>query len=137
MSWTTNHVPLSKSFVQKSPNICNTTIAKENSGPETRCPRLSTGAIFSQSRAWEWVSKVSTKWGTHHNTELNGFFKARRWDARSASHRFHPIFPNEFGFPPSAGRIVFSPRSRCEPKISLAQTFLAKRPESEAILSND
>src|SRR3989338_6875186 len=68
MSWTTNHVPLSKSFVQKYPNICNTTIAKENSGPETRCPRLSTGAIFSQSRAWEWVSKVSTKWGTHHTS---------------------------------------------------------------------
>src|SRR3990167_1511266 len=66
MSWTTNHVHLSRSFVQKSPNICDTTIAKENNGPGTRCPRLSTGAIFSQSRAWEWVSKVSTKWGTHH-----------------------------------------------------------------------
>ena len=68
-------------------------------------------------------------------TELNGFFKARRWDARSASHWFPPIFPNEFGFPPSAGRRVFSPRNRCEPKISLAQTFFAKRSESEAILS--
>src|SRR3989344_975638 len=65
MSWTTHHVPLSRSFVQKSPNTCNTTTTKENSGPGTRCPRLSTGAIFSQSRAWEWVSKVSTKWGTH------------------------------------------------------------------------
>ena len=69
-------------------------------------------------------------------TELNGFFKARRWDARSASHWFPPIFPNEFGFPPSAGRRVFSPRNRCEPKISLAQTFLTKRSVSEAILSS-
>src|SRR3989344_6669151 len=66
MSWTTNHVPLSRSFVQKSPHICDTTIAKENSGLATRCRPLNTRSIFSQSRAWEWVSKVSTKWGTHH-----------------------------------------------------------------------
>src|SRR3989344_701266 len=69
------------------------------------------------------------------NTELNGFFKARRWDARSASHWFPPIFPNEFtNFGPLA-RTDFSPRRRFEPKISLAQTFFAKRSESEAILS--
>src|SRR3989338_7230388 len=67
------------------------------------------------------------------NKELNGFFKARRWDARSASHWFPPIFPNEFGFPPSAGRVVFLPRSRGEPKIFFGQTFLAKRSVSRAI----
>ncbi len=48
-------------------------------------------------------------------------------DARSASQGFPPNFPNEFGASPSATRTVFSPRSRREPKISLALTFLEKR----------
>jgi putative transposase len=48
-------------------------------------------------------------------------------DARSASQGFPPNFPNEFGASPSATRTVFSPRSKFEPKISLAQTFFAKR----------
>jgi len=47
---------------------------------------------------------------------------------------FPPIFPNEFGASPSATRTVFSARSRCEPKISLATTFLLKRLLSRAIV---
>ena len=62
------------------------------------------------------------------NTELNGFFKAKRWDARSASHWFPPIFPNEFRILGALARTDFSPRRRFEQKISLAQTFLAKCP---------
>ncbi len=64
--------------------------------------------------------------------ELIGFLEAKMRDARSASQGFPPIFPNEFGASPSATRTIFSPRSRCEPKISLALTFFAKRSESEA-----
>ena len=40
---------------------------------------------------------------------------------------FPPIFPNEFRIFGALARTVFSPRSRCEPKISLAQTFFAKK----------
>ena len=47
-------------------------------------------------------------------------------DARSASQGFPPNFPNEFGASPSATRTVFSPRSRCEPKISLAHDDIKK-----------
>ena len=43
----------------------------------------------------------------------------------------------DLGSRPWGGRRIFSPRNRCEPKISLAQTFFAKRSESEAILSKD
>jgi hypothetical protein len=69
--------------------------------------------------------------------ELIGFLEAKARDARSASQGFPPDFPNEFRNFGALARKVFSPRRRCEPKISLAQTFLAKRSESEAILSND
>ncbi|OGI61901.1 hypothetical protein A3G48_02320 [Candidatus Nomurabacteria bacterium RIFCSPLOWO2_12_FULL_40_42] len=59
---------------------------------------------------------------------------------RSNAHAVSPVFANEFwvrkGAPPSAVRTVFSPRSRFEPKISLATTFFAKRSVSNAILSN-
>src|SRR3989344_3618298 len=48
------------------------------------------------------------------NTELNGFFKAKRWDARSASHWFPPIFPNEFRIFGALARTCFSPRRRFE-----------------------
>ena len=57
-------------------------------------------------------------------------------DARSASQGFPPNSPNEFRIFGALARTDFSPRRRFEPKISLAQTFLAKRSESEAILSN-
>jgi len=59
------------------------------------------------------------------------------WALRSNAHTVSPVFANEFWVrnpaPPSAVRTVFSPRSRFEPKISLAQTFLAKRSVSRAI----
>src|SRR3989344_4310426 len=58
------------------------------------------------------------------------------WDARSASQGFPPNSPNEFRIFGALTATSFSPRRRFEPKISLAQTFLAKRSESEAILSN-
>ena len=68
--------------------------------------------------------------------ELIGFLEAKMRDARSASQGFPPNFPNEFRIFGALARTNFSPRRRFEPKISLAQTFLAKRSESEAILSN-
>ena len=49
---------------------------------------------------------------------------------------FPPIFPNEFRIFGALARTDFSPRRRFEPKISLAQTFFAKRSESEAILTH-
>src|SRR3989344_3822749 len=67
--------------------------------------------------------------------ELIGFLEAKMRDARSASQGFPQNFPNEFKIFGALARTVFSPRSRFEPKISLAQTFFAKRSESEAILS--
>ena len=79
----------------------------------------------------------------HTKMELKGFEEAEMRDARSASQWFPPEFrkesaresaKNESEFGALACR-VFSPRSRFEPKISLTQTFLAKRSESEAILS--
>src|SRR3989344_4825213 len=70
-------------------------------------------------------------------TELNGFFKARRWDARSASHWFPPIFPNEFGFPPSAGRTVFSPRSRFEIRINFDCICFARNTKRIFITMNN
>jgi len=69
--------------------------------------------------------------------ELKDFEPTAEWAARSAAHAVSPDFPNEFGASPSATLTVFSPRRRCEPKISLATTFLAKRLLSEAILSKD
>ncbi len=77
--------------------------------------------------------------------ELKIFEEAEMRDARSASQWFPPRFPpesaeesaknkSEFGAQACG---VFSPRRRCEPKISSAQTFLEKRSESEAILSKD
>jgi hypothetical protein len=64
-------------------------------------------------------------------------------DARSASQWFLPEFrpksKGEFAKNESKSgalaRTCFSPRRRFEPKISLAQTFFAKRSASEAILS--
>src|SRR3989339_1486137 len=70
-------------------------------------------------------------------TELKGFFEAEMRDARSASQGFPPNSPNEFRIFGALARTNFSPRSRFEPKISLALTFFAKRSSSEAILSND
>src|SRR3989338_8230137 len=69
------------------------------------------------------------------NRELIGFLEAKMRDARSASQGFPPIFPNEFRIFGALARTDFSPRRGFEPKISLAQTFFAKRSESEAILS--
>ena len=69
--------------------------------------------------------------------ELIGFLEAKMRDARSASQGFPPNFPNEFRIFGALARTDFSPRRRFEPKISLAQTFFAKRSESEAILSKD
>ena len=77
--------------------------------------------------------------------ELNDFFgvfsEAQMRDARSASQWFPPESAGESAKNESESgaqaRRVFSPRRRCEPKISLAQTFFAKRSESEAILSKD
>src|SRR3990167_9194406 len=68
--------------------------------------------------------------------ELDGFLEAEMRDARSASQGFPPNSPNEFRIFGALARTVFSPRRRFEPKISLAQTFLLKRSESEAIPSN-
>src|SRR3989344_9144130 len=66
-----------------------------------------------------------------------GFKRTKEWAAQSAAHAVSPVFAKEFwvrnGAPPSAVRTDFSPRSRFEPKISLAQTFLAKRSVSRAI----
>src|SRR3989344_288840 len=81
--------------------------------------------------------------GGSTNNELNGFFEANMRDARSASQWFPPEFRpesrGEFAKNESKSgalaRTCFLPRRRCEPKISLAQTFFAKRSESEAILS--
>src|SRR3989338_6754760 len=77
------------------------------------------------------------------NNKLDGFFEANMRDARSASQWFPPEFrpesKREFAKSESKSgalaRTYFSPRRRFEPKISLAQTFFAKRSESEAILS--
>ena len=72
--------------------------------------------------------------------ELNDFEEDKEWALRSNAHAVSPVFANEFWVrnpaPPSAVRTVFSPRSRFEPKISLATTFFAKRSVSNAILSN-
>src|SRR3989344_941674 len=76
----------------------------------------------------------------HTLNELNGFEEDKEWALRSNAHAVLPVFANEFwvrkGAPPSGVRTVFSPRSRFEPKISLATTFFAKRSVSNAILSN-
>ena len=68
-------------------------------------------------------------------TELKGFERAKMRACRRHAHWFSPDFANEFLKFGALARNVFSPRRRLEPKISLAQAFLAKKSESEAILS--
>ena len=98
---------------------------------QIKCP---SGVIGSRrrlkiSRPQGHVGSIPTS-GTLN--ELNGFEEDKEWALRSNAHAVSPVFANEFwvrkGAPPSAVRTVFSPRSRFEPKISLAQTFLAKCP---------
>ena len=71
------------------------------------------------------------------NRELNDFFGGFKRTAQSADQEFFGGIAREFRISGAQARSVFSPRRRCEPKISLAQTFFAKRSESEAILSKD
>ena len=71
------------------------------------------------------------------NKELSGIFGGYKRTAQSADQGFFGGIAREFRISGAQARRVFSPRSRCEPKISLAQTFFAKRSESEAILSKD
>ena len=71
------------------------------------------------------------------NKELNDFFGGYKRTAQSADQGFFGGIAREFRIFGALARNVFSPRRRCEPKISLAQTFFAKRSESEAILSKD
>src|SRR3989344_4852199 len=71
------------------------------------------------------------------NKELSGIFGGYKRTAQSADQGFFGGIAREFRISCAQARSVFSPRNRCEPKISLAQTFFAKRSESEAILSND
>ena len=70
------------------------------------------------------------------NRELNDFFGGYKRTAQSTDQGFFGGIAREFRISGAQARSVFSPRSRCEPKISLAQTFLAKRSESEAILTH-
>ena len=71
------------------------------------------------------------------NKELKGFFGGYKRTAQSADQGFFGGNAREFRIFGALARTVFSPRSRCEPKISLALTFFAKRSSSEAILSKD
>ncbi len=59
--------------------------------------------------------------------ELIGFLEAKMRDARSASQGFPPNSPNEFRIFGALARTVFSPRSRFEPKISLATDLFSKK----------
>src|SRR3989338_4605114 len=70
------------------------------------------------------------------NKELKGFFGGYKRTAQSADQGFFGGIAREFRISGAQARSVFSPRRRCEPKISLAQTFFAKRSSSEAFYSH-
>ena len=85
---------------------------------------------------WE-QSRVGSSPTSGTRIELKGFEETAEWAAQSAAHAVCPDFAGGFGKFGALARTVLFWRRRCEPKISLAQTFLAKRSESEAILSKD
>ena len=88
-------------------------------------------------RSWWEQSHGGSSPSCGTNKELKGFEGTAEWAALCAAHAVSLDFAGGFGKFGALARTVFSPRRRCEPKISLAQTFLAKRSESEAILSKD
>ena len=113
-----------RAWAEASPRASS--VRRSTKPPRTR--RVRSHLFWKQVRTW---------YNNHTRIEPSGSEETIEWACRRHAHSFCPVFSTQFCESPTATATTFPPRRRFEPKISLAQTFFAKRSESEAILSND